>query len=251
MATGEGPESWQPQQSRKNGSARELRARHGVRSGSLDSLGADLGVRERGCARLVGPRTVATSSRMRMRVVRNPLNVMARLAEVVGRNGTSKGSVCAARSFRLENLECLNDEDLNEPNIAIRRVNKRSGDSAPRESVLPAWTFGVEFSVPRCSGIVVISVFRGRALKARRETFMTTETSFGKPSRVPEGHLKLVPRPWWSLGVCRPVFGCRLLVSEAGPESPHEWDLEDVEWWVKGRSPWKAVKCEVEARGKQ
>ncbi|OWM75267.1 hypothetical protein CDL15_Pgr023788 [Punica granatum] len=41
-----------------------------------------------GCARLIGPRTVTTSSRGRVRVVRNPLNVMARLAEVVGRNGT-------------------------------------------------------------------------------------------------------------------------------------------------------------------
>ncbi|PKI33040.1 hypothetical protein CRG98_046569 [Punica granatum] len=59
--------------------------------------------------------------------------------------------------------------------------------------------------VVRCSGIVVISVPRGRAPKARRGTFMTTETSLGKTSRVPEGHLKLVPRPWWSLGACRPV----------------------------------------------
>ncbi|PKI61338.1 hypothetical protein CRG98_018273 [Punica granatum] len=41
-----------------------------------------------GCARLIGPRTVTTSSRGRVRVVRNPLNVMARLAEVVGENGT-------------------------------------------------------------------------------------------------------------------------------------------------------------------
>ncbi|PKI32046.1 hypothetical protein CRG98_047563, partial [Punica granatum] len=53
-----------------------------------------------GCARLVGPRTVTTSSRRRVRVVRNPLNVRARLAEVVGRNGMSEGSVCAARSSR-------------------------------------------------------------------------------------------------------------------------------------------------------
>ncbi|PKI48755.1 hypothetical protein CRG98_030856 [Punica granatum] len=73
--------------------------------------------------------------------------------------------------------------------------------------------------VVRCSGIVVIFVLRGRAPKARRETFMTTETSFGKPSRVPEGHLKLVPRPWWSLGACRAVLGGRLLVSGAGPGS--------------------------------
>ncbi|OWM82734.1 hypothetical protein CDL15_Pgr024884 [Punica granatum] len=50
-----------------------------------------------GCARLIGPRIVTTSSRGRVRVVRNPWNVMARLAEVVGRNGTSEGLVCAAR----------------------------------------------------------------------------------------------------------------------------------------------------------
>ncbi|OWM91132.1 hypothetical protein CDL15_Pgr010162 [Punica granatum] len=31
----------------KSGSARELQARHDARSGSLDSLGADLGIRER------------------------------------------------------------------------------------------------------------------------------------------------------------------------------------------------------------
>ncbi|PKI36615.1 hypothetical protein CRG98_042994, partial [Punica granatum] len=70
--------------------------------------------------------------------------------------------------------------------------------------------------VVRCSGIVVISVLRGRAPKARRETFVTTETFLGKPSRVPEGHLKLVPRPWWSLGAYRPVLEGRLLVDGAG-----------------------------------
>ncbi|PKI55021.1 hypothetical protein CRG98_024586 [Punica granatum] len=48
-----------------------------------------------GCARSVGPRTVTTSSRGRVRVVRNPLNVMARLTEVVGGNGTSGGVRCA------------------------------------------------------------------------------------------------------------------------------------------------------------
>ncbi|PKI67433.1 hypothetical protein CRG98_012162 [Punica granatum] len=46
-------------------------------------------------------------------------------------------------------LECLNDKDLNEPNIAMRRVDGRSSDSAPRESVLPCSDFGVEFNVPR------------------------------------------------------------------------------------------------------
>ncbi|PKI59641.1 hypothetical protein CRG98_019978 [Punica granatum] len=123
------------------------------------------------CARSVGPRIVTTSSREGVRVVRNPWNVMARLAEVVGGNGTRGGLRCARLGVSGPDLECLNDEDLNEPNIVTRRVNVRSGDSAPRE----------------CSGIVVISVFRGRALKARRETFMTTKTSIGKLSRVPEG----------------------------------------------------------------
>ncbi|OWM77012.1 hypothetical protein CDL15_Pgr010100 [Punica granatum] len=41
-----------------------------------------------GCARLIDPRTVTTSSRGRVRVVRSPLNVMARLAKVVRGNGT-------------------------------------------------------------------------------------------------------------------------------------------------------------------
>ncbi|OWM76835.1 hypothetical protein CDL15_Pgr016482 [Punica granatum] len=57
-----------------------------------------------GCARLIGPRTVTTSSRERVRVVRNPWNVMARLAEVVGGNGTSGGSVCTARGSRDPNV---------------------------------------------------------------------------------------------------------------------------------------------------
>ncbi|OWM77016.1 hypothetical protein CDL15_Pgr010104 [Punica granatum] len=47
-----------------------------------------------GCARLIGPRTVTTSSRGRVRVVRNPVNVMARLGEVVGGNGTSLRRGC-------------------------------------------------------------------------------------------------------------------------------------------------------------
>ncbi|OWM82694.1 hypothetical protein CDL15_Pgr024846 [Punica granatum] len=53
-----------------------------------------------GCARLIGPRIVTTSSRERVRVVRNPWNVTARLVEVVGRNGTSEGSVCTAKGSR-------------------------------------------------------------------------------------------------------------------------------------------------------
>ncbi|PKI50073.1 hypothetical protein CRG98_029511 [Punica granatum] len=59
----------------------------------------------------------------------------------------------------------------------------------------------------------------GSAPKARREAFVTTGTSLGKPSRVPVGHLRLVLRLWWSLGACRPVSGCRLLVSGSGPGS--------------------------------
>ncbi|OWM80216.1 hypothetical protein CDL15_Pgr012347 [Punica granatum] len=51
-------------------------------------------------------------------------------------------------------------------------------------------------------------------------TFATTETSLGEPCRVPNGRLKLVPWPRWSLGACRPVLGGRLLVSGAGPASP-------------------------------
>ncbi|PKI62013.1 hypothetical protein CRG98_017599 [Punica granatum] len=35
-----------------------------------------------------------------------------------------------------DDLECLNYEDLNEPNIVMRRVDEHSGDSEPRESVL-------------------------------------------------------------------------------------------------------------------
>ncbi|PKI34042.1 hypothetical protein CRG98_040617 [Punica granatum] len=52
-----------------------------------------------GCARLIGPQTVITSSRGRVRVVRNPWNVMARLAEVVGRNGTSEDSDAPGYGF--------------------------------------------------------------------------------------------------------------------------------------------------------
>ncbi|PKI77690.1 hypothetical protein CRG98_001920 [Punica granatum] len=55
---------------------------------------------------------------------------------------------------------------------------------------------------------------------SRGEVFVTTETSLGRPSRVPKGHLKLVPRPRWSLGACRPVSGCCLLVNGAGLPEP-------------------------------
>ncbi|PKI68251.1 hypothetical protein CRG98_011331 [Punica granatum] len=60
----------------------------------------------------------------------------------------------------------------------------------------------------------------GTLTGARRDTFMTAETSLGKPSRVPEGHLELVPRPWWSLGACRPVLGGRLLLVAGLGELP-------------------------------
>ncbi|PKI78398.1 hypothetical protein CRG98_001219 [Punica granatum] len=75
-------------------------------------------------------------------------------------------------------------------------------------------------NVSGCPGIVVISVFRECAPKIHREALATTETSLGEPRRVPEGHLKLIPRPWWSLGACRPVSGCRLLVSGRASRSP-------------------------------
>ncbi|PKI69969.1 hypothetical protein CRG98_009638, partial [Punica granatum] len=121
-ATGEGPVSWQPWQSvqKRVGTLAPVTARCevgfvGLLRGGSTRARADpsvprpeqtrkcerkLGkneenpVREKlvngGCARLIGPRTVTTSSRERVRVVRNPLNVMARLSEVVGRNGTSR-----------------------------------------------------------------------------------------------------------------------------------------------------------------
>ncbi|PKI72720.1 hypothetical protein CRG98_006878 [Punica granatum] len=54
-----------------------------------------------------------------------------------------------------------------------------------------------------CTGIVVISAFRGRAPKTRRETVMITETSL----RETESSFE------------RPVLGGRLLVSGAGPGS--------------------------------
>ncbi|PKI55236.1 hypothetical protein CRG98_024374 [Punica granatum] len=54
-------------------------------------------------------------------------------------------------------LECLNEEDLNEPNIAIRRVNECSEDSAPQESVLSR--LGVQSGINRlCSPIAPLCV---------------------------------------------------------------------------------------------
>ncbi|PKI58318.1 hypothetical protein CRG98_021295 [Punica granatum] len=76
--------------------------------------------------------------------------------------------------------------------------------------------------VVKRSEIIEISVFHGHSPEARRETFMTTKMSLGKPSRALEGHLKLVPRPWWSLGACRPVWGAVCLSVERVPEALSE-----------------------------
>ncbi|PKI47307.1 hypothetical protein CRG98_032302, partial [Punica granatum] len=73
--------------------------------------------------------------------------------------------------------------------------------------------------IVRCSEIAVVSAFSGNTPKARREALVTTETYFGRSSRAPEGSLKLVPRPWWSLDACRPILRGRLLVSGANPGS--------------------------------
>ncbi|PKI58490.1 hypothetical protein CRG98_021113 [Punica granatum] len=75
-------------------------------------------------------------------------------------------------------------------------------------------------NVLRCSGIAVISVFCERAPKIHREAFATIETSLGEPCRVPKGRLKLVPRPRWSLGACRPVFGVPFTCQWSGPQEP-------------------------------
>ncbi|PKI47862.1 hypothetical protein CRG98_031736 [Punica granatum] len=106
------PKEAQSRQSRENGSARSLRPRHDpnvLRPEQTRKRERKFGknvrnpVKEKwmndGCARLIGPRTVTTSSRGRMRVVRNPWNVMARLAEVVGRNDTSEGSDAPGYGF--------------------------------------------------------------------------------------------------------------------------------------------------------
>ncbi|OWM74508.1 hypothetical protein CDL15_Pgr026343 [Punica granatum] len=102
--------------------------------------------------------------------------------------------------------------------LARRPRPKTVGRRRPRD----LWRGFSQYSrnVLRCSGIAVIFVLHECALKIRREAFATTETSLGKPYRVPKGHLKLVPRPRWSLGACRPVSGCRLLSSGSGPGSP-------------------------------
>ncbi|PKI59965.1 hypothetical protein CRG98_019632, partial [Punica granatum] len=83
--------------------------------------------------------------------------------------------------------------------------------------------------IVRCSEIVVVSAFRGNTLKARREAFVTTETYFGRPNRVPEGCLKLVPRPWWSLGACRPVLRGHLLCPEFWSEVL-PWEAGGPKW---------------------
>ncbi|PKI51571.1 hypothetical protein CRG98_028033 [Punica granatum] len=72
---------------------------------------------------------------------------------------------------------------------------------------------------------------------------MTTETSFGKPNRVPDGHLKLVPRLWWSVGACRPVLGGRLLVSGAGPGSSVRKGVREISGCPDSRGmPRKCVR---------
>ncbi|PKI41504.1 hypothetical protein CRG98_038106 [Punica granatum] len=146
-----------------------------------------------GCARWIGSRIVTTSSRGRVRVVRNPLNVMARLAEVVeqngellelgaaGHEGSSRGLGGQAVAWDL--AEIL-DRRLVVPD---RRPLAREGLGTCDRDFL---------SVPRMSwgvrGITVISVFRECAPKIHREAFATTETSLREPCSDPNGRLKLV-----------------------------------------------------------
>ncbi|PKI47269.1 hypothetical protein CRG98_032340 [Punica granatum] len=187
-----------------------------------------------GCARWIGPRTVTTSSRGRVRVVRNPLNMMARLAKVVERNGTRRGPACTRVthgtrfSFWLE----PDAREFGDFWFKSSRVVTEIPGGFP--VILAGFGLGTGWTklrewaavwecfpnVLRCSGIAVISAFCECAPKIRREAFATTGTFLGKPCRVPKGHLKLIPRPRWSLGACRPVLGCRLLVSGSGPGGP-------------------------------
>ncbi|PKI40908.1 hypothetical protein CRG98_038706 [Punica granatum] len=104
---------------------------------------------------------------------------------------------------------------------ALARGGTRLGCGLKVERILERSWLERECSgiIVRCSEIAVVSAFRGNTPKARREALVTTETYFGRSSRAPEGCLKLVPRPWWSLGACRPVLRGRLLVSGANPGS--------------------------------
>ncbi|OWM72483.1 hypothetical protein CDL15_Pgr021200 [Punica granatum] len=102
--------------------------------------------------------------------------------------------------------------------LARRPQPKTVGPGRPRD--LSPGLSQYSSNVLRRSGIAVIFVLCGCAPKILREAFVITETSLGRPCRVPKGHLKLAPRPRWSLGACRPVLGGRLLVSGSGPGSP-------------------------------
>ncbi|PKI35437.1 hypothetical protein CRG98_044172, partial [Punica granatum] len=174
-------------------------------------------------ARWIGPRIVTTSSRERVRVVRSPLNVMARLSKVVGRNGTRGVAQRARISSRRPDSSHGQNSMLKALNWKSKSGNGFRGwkicglGSGVEECALNA--LRCSGIIVRCSEIIVISVFRGSAPEVRRETFVTSETYFGKPNRLPEGCLKLVPRSWWSLGACRPVLRGRLLVSGANPGS--------------------------------
>ncbi|PKI33204.1 hypothetical protein CRG98_046405 [Punica granatum] len=82
--------------------------------------------------------------------------------------------------------------------VRARMHAECSGDSAPRESVLPRLDIQSGVDRPRSpiaplcivvpvSGIAVISVLHDCAPKIHREAFATLGTSLGKPCRVPKG----------------------------------------------------------------
>ncbi|PKI77695.1 hypothetical protein CRG98_001925 [Punica granatum] len=197
-ATGEWPERRDSRGSlRENGSARLLRPRKNKWNG--------------GCARWIGPRILTTSSRGRVRVVRNPLNVMARLDKVLERNGTRGG------------LGVHPGKEFGDFWFKSGRVD--TGIPGVFPTILAGFGLGTGLTkcssnVPRRSGIAVISVCHVHAPKARREAFVTTETSLGRPSRVPKDHLKLVPQPggpWVPVG---PFPGAVYLLVGRASRSP-------------------------------
>ncbi|PKI63390.1 hypothetical protein CRG98_016218 [Punica granatum] len=59
--------------------------------------------------------------------------------------GLSRGLLRPSRGLGIEPTS----RDLNEPNIAIRHMNERSGDSAPREPVLPCLDVRSGIECPR------------------------------------------------------------------------------------------------------
>ncbi|PKI75186.1 hypothetical protein CRG98_004410 [Punica granatum] len=78
-----------------------------------------------------GSRTVTASSRGRGRVVRNPSNVTARLAEVEGGNGTHEGSCAPENScsgcFRLGiELQALLGSGKSREKLGIRLITRAS-----------------------------------------------------------------------------------------------------------------------------